>query len=94
MRHKQLQRCLLLCFRAVSITLGWNPLTEAFHFHSAAALFCLSLSHLGLMPKDNPFMLSLSISCQVQLKTHLRGQFGVFPVYLGAASVSCCKMLP
>lgn len=44
------------------------------------------------MPKDNPFMLSPSISYEVQLKTHLRGQFRGFPVNLESASMDCCEL--
>lgn len=47
MCHKQLQRCLLLCFLAVSITLGRYRLTTlGFDLHPAAAplRFVLPLS--------------------------------------------------
>lgn len=95
-RHKQLQCCLLLCLRAVSITLGWCPPTRGRSPCSHSPLrfvFAFLADILGLMPKDNPFMLSPSISYQVQLKTHLRGQFGDFTVNLEVASMNCCKML-
>lgn len=55
---------------------------RAFDLHSTMLqlprLICLSLWHLGLMPKDNLFVLHLSISYEVQLKMHLKGKLQSF----------------
>ena len=84
-RHKQLQCCLLLCRRA-----GRCPPTRAARRRFVSAFLS---DVLGQMPEDKPVMLSPSISHQVQLKTHLRGRFGDFPVNLEAASLNFCRML-